>query len=285
MLRSVLRATFTVLLRFRKVTFTILPSPTLRSAHAPCTAPPHTPRGRARSLVLWSGRVQLDRRLLAPALDAWLRVEVRATHHAEVDAVVERARTQRRRARRWRHVVFERRRHLRLLVVELGLRHWRRLAGGQRLRGQRRLPLGRVVTLRRAHQAPSRNTWRGSQTPVCSRRRRPRMVLRNTGFLPCLSNFVRPWATPALTPLGLWAQGVRPAPTPGRIWALRTASRAAPPPSRVGCDRAFGSTMVTPRRVLPPSRGTGIAQSPSAPRGAAGCCHPPPRGGRGVRIR
>ena len=151
MLGSVLRATFTVLLRFRKVTFTILPSPTLRSAHAPCTAPPHTPRGRARSLVLWSGRVQLDRRLLAPALDAWLRVEVRATHHAEVDAVVERARTQRRRARRWRHVVFERRRHLRLLVVEFGLRHWRRLAGGQRLRGQRRLPLGRVVALRRAH--------------------------------------------------------------------------------------------------------------------------------------
>ena len=38
-----------------------------------------------------------------------------------------------------------------------------------------------------------------------------RGVLRNTGFVPCLSSFVQPWAASALTPLGLRAQGVRPA--------------------------------------------------------------------------
>ena len=179
MLRSVLRATFTVLLRFRPVTFPLLPSPTLRSAHRPCTAPPHTPRGRARSLVLWSGRVQLDRRLLAPALDAWLRVEVRAAHHAEVDAVIERARTQRRRARRWRHVVFEkasppaapRRRTWAAPLATAGARPAAARPASPSTWACRRSPAC----------PPSRNTWRGNPTPVCSRRRRPRSKGRLLG--------------------------------------------------------------------------------------------------------
>ena len=48
-------------------------------------------------------------------------------------------------------------------------------------------------------------------------------------------------AASALTPIGLWAQGVRPAAAPERIWAVRTAARTAPPPSRAGCDRALGN--------------------------------------------
>ena len=41
-------------------------------------------------------------------------------------------------------------------------------------------------------------------------------------------------AASTLTPIGLRAQGVRPAPTPERIWALGTAARAAPPPAGLG---------------------------------------------------
>ena len=42
---------------------------------------------------------------------------------------------------------------------------------------------------------------------------------------------------------------VRPTPTPDESWALQAAARAAPFPSRAGCDRADGTRGSSPRRV------------------------------------
>ena len=80
-------------------------------------------------------------------------------------------------------------------------------------------------------------------------------------------------AAPTLTPHGLMGLGGFGPPRPQvKSWAVRTAARAAPPPSRVGCDRAFGSARVPPPPGVTPKPRDGEAQwIGSHP-------HPPPEG-------
>ena len=106
-------------------------------------------------------------------------------------------------------------------------------------------------------------------------------VLRNTGFVPCLSSFVQPWAASALTPLGLWAQGVRPAPAPARSWALGTAARTAPTPAGSGAIARSEVRWLPPAGYYPLAAGRVLRNLPPPPGGRRGVVTHPPEGGRG----
>ena len=100
-------------------------------------------------------------------------------------------------------------------------------------------------------------------------------------------------AASTLTPIGLRAQGVRPAATPDQSLGGADRRPRRSPPSRVGCDRAFGSAKVPPPPGVTPKPRDGEAQwigvhpvhphPPRRPEGGMGVVwgHPSPPGGVG----
>ena len=95
-------------------------------------------------------------------------------------------------------------------------------------------------------------------------------------------------ATSAPTPIGLWAQGVRPASHQTTSWAQGTASRAAPPPAGLGASAQSESAKVSPPPGVTPKPRDGEAQwigvrPPPLPEGGMGIglgrSHPSPLGG------
>ena len=74
---------------------------------------------------------------------------------------------------------------------------------------------------------------------------------------------------PPRQPSGLWAFGFDPRRPQCTGWAAWVAARAASFPSRAGRVRVGGNVVPSPRRVLPPSRGT-ESFLPSPPCGGRG---------------
>ena len=108
-------------------------------------------------------------------------------------------------------------------------------------------------------------------------------MLKNTGLLgsnePGAFRGVGILGDPPCQPAGLWALGFDPLRPQYTGWAVWAAAHAALLPSRAEHDRARGNAVASPRRVLPPSRGTEDCSGVDRPPPCGKRQPPPPEGG------